>query len=48
MTAAATPLVDFAPALRLGLLAAVVAMLPLSWWWLRQRRADRRARAWPR
>jgi cytochrome c oxidase assembly protein subunit 15 len=45
MTAAATPLVDFAPALRLALLAAVVAMLPLSWWWLRQRRGDRRARA---
>jgi cytochrome c oxidase assembly protein subunit 15 len=44
MTPAAS-LVDFAPALRLALLALVVALLPLSWWWLRQRGADRRARA---
>ncbi|MCW5632696.1 MAG: COX15/CtaA family protein [Rubrivivax sp.] len=40
-----TPLVDFAPALRLALLALVVALLPLAWWWLRQRGADGRARA---
>ena len=45
MSAAATPLVDFAPVLRLALLAAVVALLPLAWWWLRQRQGDRRARA---
>ncbi len=44
MTSSAS-LVDFAPALRLALLAVVVALLPLSWWWLRQRGADRRARA---
>jgi heme a synthase len=31
------PLVDFAPALRLALLAVVIALLPLSWVWLRQR-----------
>jgi len=44
---AATPLVDFAPALRLALLAGVVALLPLSWWWVRQRGAaiDRRLAA---
>ncbi len=36
---------DFAPALRLALLATVVALLPLSWWWLRQRGSDSRARA---
>lgn len=41
----AVPLVDFAPVLRLMLLAAVVALLPLGWWWLRQRGADRRRRA---
>jgi cytochrome c oxidase assembly protein subunit 15 len=40
----AVPLVDFAPTLRLLLLALVVALLPLSWWWLRQRRAEPRAR----
>lgn len=45
MTLEATALVDFAPALRLVLLAGVVALLPLSWWWLRQRHGDRRARA---
>lgn len=33
----ATALVDFAPALRLLLLALVIALLPLSWVWLRQR-----------
>ncbi len=38
------PAVDLAPALRLALLAAVVALLPLSWVWLRQRGADTRAR----
>ena len=34
-----TPLVDFSPTLRLLLLAGLVALLPLSWWWLRQRGA---------
>ena len=41
------PLVDLAPTLQLLALAAVIALLPLSWWWLRQRRAapaDLRAR----
>ncbi len=38
------PLVDFAPALRLALLAGVIALLPLSWVWLRQRGADTRGR----
>jgi cytochrome c oxidase assembly protein subunit 15 len=38
------PLVDFAPALRLALLALVIALLPLSWVWLRRRGADRSAR----
>jgi cytochrome c oxidase assembly protein subunit 15 len=37
-------LVDFAPALRLALLALVIALLPLSWVWLRQRGADTRTR----
>ncbi|MBC7727765.1 MAG: COX15/CtaA family protein [Microbacteriaceae bacterium] len=43
----AASLVDFSPALRLALLAAVLALLPLSWWWLRQRGAaiDRRLAA---
>ncbi len=41
---AAVPLVDFAPAWRLALLALLVALLPLAWWWLRQRRGDRPAR----
>ncbi len=36
---AATSLVDLSPALRLLLLAAGVAWLPLAWWWLRQRGA---------
>ena len=38
------PLVDLAPTLRLLMLAAVIALLPLSCWWLRQRRAAPRAR----
>ena len=38
------PGVDFAPTLRLLLMAAVIALLPLSWWWLRQRGADTPAR----
>jgi len=38
------PLVDFAPAARLALLAVVIALLPLSWVWLRRRGADTRAR----
>jgi len=37
-------LVDFAPTLRLALLAVVAALLPLSWVWLRQRSGDLRAR----
>ena len=37
-------LVDFAPALRLALLAVVIALLPLSWVWLRRRGSDTRAR----
>jgi cytochrome c oxidase assembly protein subunit 15 len=36
--------VDFAPTLRLLLLAAIVALLPLSWVWLRSRGADTRGR----
>ena len=39
-----TAAVDFSPTLRLLLLAAVGALLPLAWVWLRQRRADGRAR----
>lgn len=39
-----TPLVDFAPTLRLMALALVIALLPLAWVWLRARGADRRAR----
>jgi cytochrome c oxidase assembly protein subunit 15 len=38
------PGVDLAPTLRLLLMAGVIALLPLSWWWLRQRRADTPAR----
>jgi len=38
------PLVDFSPTLRLALLALVIATLPLSWVWLRQRGRDTRAR----
>jgi hypothetical protein len=37
-------LVDWAPTLRLVLLAALLALLPLAWVWLRQRGADTRAR----
>ena len=37
-------LVDFAPALRLALLALVIALLPLSWLWLRQRGASTQRR----
>ena len=36
---AAHALIDWTPLLRLLGLAAVVALLPLSWWWLRQRGA---------
>ena len=38
------PLVDLSPTLRLGLLALVIATLPLSWVWLRQRGRDTAAR----
>jgi len=38
------PLVDLAPTLRLLLLALVVALLPLSWVWLRQRGASTQRR----
>jgi heme a synthase len=41
---AAVPVVDLAPTLRLLLLAGVVALLPLSWVWLRQRGRDTRSR----
>ena len=41
---ASQALVDWTPALRLALLAGVIALLPLSWWWLRQRGADAQAR----
>jgi heme a synthase len=34
------PLVDFAPVARLVLLVVVIALLPLSWVWLRARKAD--------
>ena len=40
----ATPLVDFSPVLRLALLAGAVALLPLAWWWLRQRGTPLHAR----
>jgi cytochrome c oxidase assembly protein subunit 15 len=36
--------VDLAPTFRLLLMAGVIALLPLSWWWLRQRRSDTPAR----
>ncbi len=35
---------DLPPLLRLALLAGAVALLPLSWWWLRQRGASVNAR----
>lgn len=38
------PLVDLSPTLRLGLLALVIAILPLSWVWVRQRGRDTAAR----
>jgi cytochrome c oxidase assembly protein subunit 15 len=41
---AAHALINWAPLLRLLGLAAVIALLPLSWWWLRQRGAPLRAR----
>ena len=41
---AGVPLVDLSPTLRLALLALIVAALPLSWVWLRQRRGDPRTR----
>ena len=33
------PVVDLSPTLRLLMLAALLALLPLSWWWMRQRGA---------
>ena len=39
-----TPVVDFAPTARLALLALLIALLPLSYVWLRQRGASGRAR----
>jgi heme a synthase len=38
------PLVDFAPLARMALLVMLIALLPLSWLWLRQRGADIPAR----
>jgi heme a synthase len=38
------PLVDFAPIARLAIMAALLALLPLSWVWLRRRGADTRGR----
>ncbi len=38
------PLVDFSPLARLLLLTGLLALLPLSWWWLRQRGAGLNAR----
>lgn len=38
------PLVDFAPLARMATLVLVIALLPLSWVWLRQRGAHTRAR----
>jgi heme a synthase len=40
----AIPAVDFAPALRLLVLATLLAALPLAWWWWRNRAAGPRAR----
>jgi heme a synthase len=40
----AVPLVDLGPLLQLLALAALVALLPLAWVWLRQRGGDARAR----
>jgi cytochrome c oxidase assembly protein subunit 15 len=44
MDAPAQSLVDFSPSLKLALLALVIAALPLSWWWVRQRGANTHAR----
>lgn len=41
---ASTPLVDFAPVARMALMALIIAMLPLSWLWLRGRGANMRVR----
>ena len=41
---ASVPVVDLAPAVQLLALALLLALLPLSWWWLRQRRSHPRAR----
>jgi cytochrome c oxidase assembly protein subunit 15 len=38
------PAVDLAPTLRLLVLAALLAALPLAWWWLRAGRAEPRTR----
>ena len=43
MTSAAS-LVNFAPTLQMLALAALLALLPLSWWWLRQRDSAIRTR----
>ena len=40
----AASLVDYAPALRLALLALLIACVPLAWLWLHQRGGDARAR----
>ena len=39
-----TAAVDFSPTLRLLALAAALALVPLAWWWLRQRSAGPAAR----
>jgi cytochrome c oxidase assembly protein subunit 15 len=39
-----TATVDFSPTLRLLALAATLALVPLAWWWLRQRTAGPAAR----
>ena len=43
MTAAA-PFMALTPLLRMALAALLLALLPLAWWWLRQRGADARGR----
>ncbi|HEV8689955.1 MAG TPA: COX15/CtaA family protein [Ideonella sp.] len=42
--AGAAAAVDFSPTLRLLVLAAALALVPLAWWWLRQRSAGPAAR----